>query len=340
MTEPRQWRRDDSLSDCSEGLLLRGRGGARILAAEAGLQACPHLGGWRQLLRTCPRDRREDVHPTLVQQIQRQKFHLIPPPLWTCAVSSYAHMCYVTVTFSPAQACLQEPSKEQMSAQQDRSSSSNHSLVKASRATDFSYQSALITHKRSHTGEKPFLCTECGQAFNHKSDLVTHKMAHSGEKPFVCQEFEPRHTPEDPLMGEALCFSDKSNLTTHQRTHSGEKPYVCRERGRGFRRKSTLTAHQRTHSGETFLCKECGRGFRQKSHLISHQRTHSGEKAYVCTECGQGFSQKANLVRHKLAHSREKPSVLQPEGGPPKTSEDTLGGEALRMQGVLAKLQR
>jgi len=91
----------------------------------------------------------------------------------------------------------------------------------------------LAEHRRSHSGEKPFVCTVCDKRFTRSSSLIVHSRIHSGENPYKCLECDKasRH------------FGD---LYKHMTVHRGDKPYKCSLCSQMFSKSNSLRRHERT----------------------------------------------------------------------------------------------
>lgn len=152
--------------------------------------------------------------------------------------------------------------------------------------------SRLEMHMRTHTKEKPYICSICNQSFSQSSHRNIHMRTHT--KTYQCTKCN-------------LSFPSFSEYSIHKRMHAGDKQFKCSFCDLSFVTPGQSEAHMLTHNPQNpYTCSECNQSFSSSNYRAEHMKTHTGE--YKCQYCGQCFVKKLNHAKHE-----SKLCILKPE---------------------------
>ncbi|XP_068425207.1 zinc finger protein 1035 [Clinocottus analis] len=186
----------------------------------------------------------------------------------------------------------------------------------------FATPQSLKKHVRSHGGEKPYRCLECGKGFKRQAHLISHKNVHQKRiQCTVCRKILPsigeliQHRSSHLKKGMLRCpdcqlqFQFPAQLLRHLVTHRKKENRTSQLEERPSLEPQESLDPEKDQSGPKKLqCSLCKEVFNDAKVLRKHCLTHiSVSSSNQCPFCKDHFPSRRYLLRHMIKHTGDKP---------------------------------
>ncbi|XP_037309683.2 zinc finger protein 1035 [Pungitius pungitius] len=186
----------------------------------------------------------------------------------------------------------------------------------------FNTPQSLKKHLRSHRGEKPYRCLECGKAFKKRANLIGHKIVHRRRiQCTVCQKIFPtvgdliQHRSSHLKRGMLQCpdcplqFQYPAHLLRHVDSHKRRENRTSQLRERpSLKPQESLESVKEPTGPKQLECSLCKEVFEDAQLLRKHCLAHiSGSSLNQCPFCKADFSNRRYLLRHMIKHTGDAP---------------------------------